>query len=398
MPITVYGAPWCPDCKRSKTLLSEHRIAYDWVDIDQDSRGLQIVEELQDGGRSIPTVVFDDGAVLVEPTNEELARQLGLNLEADCDFYDIAVVGAGPAGLAASIYAAREGMTCVVIDESALGGQAGLTEQVDNYPGFPDGIEGKDLTARFVEQARRYEVELLSAVGVESIEPAGDDYMLHLRIGQLVGAHAVIVATGTHYRRLDVPGEETLLGTSLHFCGTCDGPFYRGADELLVVGGGNSALEEALFLLEFADRIRIVARGELSASLLLREKVIKEPRITLHTNTAVLEFKGKHRLEAVVGQDESGAALEWQPTAVFLFVGLEPNTEFLGETLQLDERGFIETDLRFETSLDGVFAAGDVRAGSTKQLGAAVGEGITALMMARDHLRVRAHMSVREEV
>ena len=127
MPITVYGAPWCPDCKRSKTFLSEHRVAYDWVDIDQDSRGLQIVEELQDGGRSIPTIVFDDGAVLVEPTNEDLARQLGLNLEADCDFYDLAVVGAGPAGLSASSYAAREGMTCVVIDESALGGQAALT-------------------------------------------------------------------------------------------------------------------------------------------------------------------------------------------------------------------------------------------------------------------------------
>lgn len=155
MPITVYGAPWCPDCMRSKTFLSEHRVAYDWVDIDQDSRGLQIVEELQDGGRSIPTIVFDDGAVLVEPTNEDLARQLGLNLEADCDFYDLAVVGAGPAGLSASIYAAREGMTCVVIDESALGGQAALTQQVDNYPGFPDGIEGKDLTDRFVEQARR---------------------------------------------------------------------------------------------------------------------------------------------------------------------------------------------------------------------------------------------------
>ena len=158
-----------------------------------------------------------------------------------------------------------------------------------------------------------------------------------------------------------MPGEDTLLGTSLHFCATCDGPFYRGADELLVVGGGNSALEEALFLLEFADRIRIVARGELSASLLLRDKVVSEPRITLHTNTAVLEFKGKDRLEAVVAQDESGATLEWQPKAVFLFVGLEPNTGFLGETLQLDERGFIETDLRFESSLDGVFASSSCR-------------------------------------
>jgi thioredoxin reductase (NADPH) len=389
--ITVYGASWCPDCKRSKKFLAEHRIPFRWVDIDEDPAGLGFVEELQKGGRTIPTIVFEEGDHLLEPSDGELARRLGLKLEADRASYDLAIVGGGPAGLAAAIYAAREGISALVVDRSALGGQAGVTERVDNYPGFPEGIGGAELAERFVGQARRYGVEMLAAVSVDGIEPDGDDTVLRLAGGQRVCARAVLVATGSSYRRLGVPGEAELIGAGVHFCATCDGPFYKGAEELLVVGGGNSGLEEGMFLSQFADRIRIVEfNPELRASKLLQEKVRSDPRFTIHTNTEVVELRGHPKLEEVVARDRgSGEQLTWHPRGAFVFIGLDPNTDFLRGTLDLDRWGFVVTD-GYATSLPGIFCAGDVRAGSTKQLGAAVGEGIAALLEVRRHLE-KAH-------
>jgi thioredoxin reductase (NADPH) len=195
--ITVYGAPWCPDCKRSKQFLAEHRVAFKWVDIDQDQASLQFVEKLQRGGRTIPTIVFGEGDFLLEPTDEDLAAKLGLSLQADRGFYDLAIVGRGPAGLAAAIYAAREGMDAIVIDKSALGGQSGVTGRIDNYPGFPEGIGGAELAERFIAQARRYLVELLPAVSLAEIRRESQDLVLQLGTGQEVAAHAVILATGS---------------------------------------------------------------------------------------------------------------------------------------------------------------------------------------------------------
>ncbi|MGA7087591.1 MAG: FAD-dependent oxidoreductase [Candidatus Dormiibacterota bacterium] len=395
--ITLYGAPWCPDCKRSKQFLAEHRVDYKWVDIDQDPKGLALVERLQAGGRTIPTVVFGEGDYLVEPTNEELAGKLGLSLKAERRFYDLAIVGGGPAGLAAAIYAAREGMNAIVIDRSALGGQSGVTERIDNYPGFPDGVGGADLAERFIAQARRYEVEMLSAVSVKQLAGDGEDLQVQLGTGQELASHAAIIATGSSYRRLGVPGEEELIGAGVHFCATCDGPFYKAADELMVIGGGNSALEEGLFLTQFAKRIRVLQLGpELSASKLLQDKVRNHPQFSIHTNTELLELKGEGKLEKVVARDRStGEEHTWTPAAVFVFIGLDPNSEFLKGTVDLDGRGFIKTDAMFQTSLPGAFAAGDVRAGSTKQLGSAVGEGIAALLVARRFLQDHNHLAAR---
>ena len=390
--ITVYGAPWCPDCKRAKKFLAEQRIPYDWVDIDQDAEGLQHVEELQKGGRSIPTIVLDGSEVLVEPTNEDLARKLGLTLEAKRACYDLAIIGGGPAGLAAAIYAAREGIDAVVVERSGLGGQAGVTERIDNYPGFPDGVGGADLAERFIAQARRYEVELLSAVSVEAVTAEGSeagDVCLRLASGQEIEAHAALVATGSSYRRLGVPGEDDLIGAGVHFCATCDGPFYRGADELLVIGGGNSALEEGLFLTRFAKRIRIVQREpELTASRLLQDKVTHDTRFVIHRNTEVVELIGKGRLEAVRIRDRAtGEEQTVHPRAAFVFIGLDPNTAFLRGSIDLDPRGFVDDKGGFRTSIPGVFVAGDVRGGSTKQLGSAVGDGIAALIAIREYLQ-----------
>ncbi|MGC1183791.1 MAG: FAD-dependent oxidoreductase [Candidatus Dormiibacterota bacterium] len=393
--ITVYGAPWCPDCKRSKQFLSQHRVAFNWVDIDQDHGGLELVEKLQQGGRTIPTIVFGDGDFLLEPTDEELAAKLGLSLQADRGFYDVAIVGGGPAGLAAAIYAAREGMDAIVIDRSALGGQSGVTERIDNYPGFPEGIGGAELAERFIAQARRYLVELLPAVSVAEIAAETEDLVLRLGTGQEVAAHAIIIATGSSYRRLGVPGEDGLIGAGVHFCATCDGPFYKGAEELMVIGGGNSALEEGLFLTQFAKRVRVLQRGpELTASRLLQDKVLNHPQFVVHTDTEVLELQGQSRLEGVVAKNtRSGEEFHWSPAAAFVFIGLDPNTEFVKDTLGLDDLGFIKADAMFQTSLPGVFVAGDVREGSTKQLGSAVGDGIAALLAVRRYLQGHHHLA-----
>ena len=398
--LTVYGAPWCPDCKRSKKFLAEHRVEFDWVDIDQDPEALAFVEREQNGGRTIPMVVFPDGSRLLEPGDDELARKLGLTLEATEHHYDLVIVGGGPTGLAAAIYAAREGIEALVVDKAGLGGQAGVTERIDNYPGFPEGIGGADLADRFVAQARRYGVELLSAVEVTAIEADSEERLMAERrvsfaTGQVVNARAVLLAPGSSYRRLGVPGEDELIGAGVHFCATCDGPFYKGASELLVIGGGNSALEEALFLAQFADHIRIVARGELTAAKLVQDKIAESPQFTVHTNTDVRSMAGTggKLTEVVATSRDDGSELRWQPAGAFVFIGQDPHTGWLGDTVALDEWGFLITDDAFATSLPGVFAAGDARAGSTKQLGAAVGEGIAALIAIRSFLQ--RHSDVR---
>ena len=388
--LTVYGAPWCPDCRRSKQFLGEMRVPYDWVDIDQNPEAAEFVREKNDGKQIIPTIVFSDGSFLAEPGNDELARKLGLTMKAERSFYDLVIMGGGPAGLTSAIYAAREGLDCLVIEKSALGGQAAVTERIDNYPGFPDGIAGNELTDRFIQQARRYEVELLSAVGVQSVRRQDGYLLTATETGEEYRSHAGIVATGSRYRRLGVPGEEDLIGAGIHFCATCDGPFYKGADELVVIGGGNSALEEGLFLTQFADRIRFLVRSsELRASALLQEKARSKSMIEIMTDTQVTEFRAKGgKLDAIVAKNIStGEEQEFHPQGAFVFIGLTPNTGFLEGTVELDQWGFVATDATLQSSLPGLFASGDVRAGSTKQLASAAGEGATALIMARQYLQ-----------
>lgn len=392
--LTVYGAPWCPHCKRVKKFLAAHRVRYENVDIDEHPEAIDRLKELQGGGQIIPTVVYDDGTHEVNPSDEALAARIGLTREAERSAYDLVIIGGGPAGLAAAIYAAREGIDAVVVEASALGGQAGISDRIDNYPGFPDGIGGGELVDRFVAQARRYDVELLSAVSVRSLQPEGDgcdDLVTTLASGQVLSSPAVIVATGSTYRRLDVPGEDDLIGAGVHFCATCDGPFYKGADEVVVIGGGNSALEEGLHLSEFAHKVRVLTRSDLSASRVLQERVRSDPQFSIHTDVDIVELQGEGgRFAAVVARDRaSGEEHRYPAAAAFVFIGLDPNTGFLGDALDRDDGGFLRTSPTMETSMPGVFAAGDVRAGSTKQVGSAVGDGIAALLMARRHLEAR---------
>jgi thioredoxin reductase (NADPH) len=391
--LTVIGAAWCPHCKRVKKFLAAHRVGYTNVDIDADPQAIGRLKQLQAGGQIIPTVIYPDGSHEVNPSDEALAARLGLSLKADRSAYDLVIVGGGPAGLAAAIYAAREGIDAIVVDASALGGQAGISDRIDNYPGFPEGISGGELADRFVAQARRYGVEFLPAVSVTGVEPDGEDLVTSLSAGQQLTSHAVIVATGSVYRRLDVPGEKEMTGAGVHFCATCDGPLYKGADEVIVIGGGNSALEEGLYLSEFAHRVRVLAHSGLSAAPILQKRVRADPQFTINTDMDIVELQGENgRFAAVVARDrDSGTTSRFPAAAVFVYIGLQPNSAFLGAAVRRDAGGFLLTSPTTETSIPGVFAAGDVRSGSTKQLGSAVGDGITALLMARRYLEVHHH-------
>jgi len=385
--ITVYGAPWCPDCKRSKQFLGEQRVPYNWVDIDQDEEGRSYVQQVNNGRQIIPTIVFEDGSILVEPTNAELAAKLGISPKAKREFYDLLVVGGGPAGLTVALYAAREGIETLVIERSGVGGQAGLTERVENYPGFSRGVGGAELADEMRAQVERFGVEILPAQAVTGIEVEGDYKVVRTETEDEYCSRALLLATGARYRRLNVPGEEDFIGAGIHFCATCDGPFYKGQD-MVVVGGGNSGIEEGLFLTKFANQVTVLERNDrLRASQILQEKAASHPQMEVRLNKTVEEFKGNGKLSSVVIKDSiTEETEELTPAAVFIFIGLDPNTDFLRGVVDLDQWGAIKTSATLETNLEGVFAAGDVRAGSTKQVASAVGEGATAALMIRQYL------------
>lgn len=387
-PLVVLGASWCPDCRRAKQFLSAHRIPHEWVDLEEHPERTAEVEARNGGKRIIPTIVFPDGSFLAEPTNEELAEKLGLARQASMPVYDLVVVGGGPTGLTTAIYAARENQSVLVVERSAPGGQAGVTERFDNYPGFPDGVGGAELAERITRQAVRYGVEILPAVAVTDVERDDELVTVRLSTGRSVQAPAALIATGSTYRRTGAAGEEDLIGAGVHFCATCDGPFYRGAADVSVIGGGNSGLEEGLFLTQFAEHVTVIqALAELTASRLLQDKVLAHPKMSVITGAQVTEFVADDRGKLSALHLQRDGADEVHPTAAaFVFIGLDPNTDALAGRLETDQRGFLMTNDRFETNMPGVFAAGDVRSGSTKQIASAVGEGAAAAIHIRKYL------------
>lgn len=406
--INFYGAHWCPDCRRAKQFLGEHQIPYRWVDIEQDPQGEKYVLQKNKGKRIIPTIEFPDGSILVEPTNAELAAKLGLKTKAQRSHYDLVIVGGGPAGLTAALYAAREGVDTLVVERAAMGGQAAITERLDNVPGFDRGIEGAQFAEKLRRQAERFGVELLQAQEVAKVHSHDNYHCVATGDGSEYSACALLLATGTRYRRLGVPGEESYIGAGIHYCATCDGPFYKGLP-VAVVGGGNSAAEESLFLVKFVERVTLLVRGgELKGSQVIREKALNHPQVEVRFHTEPVEFHGeKGKLAGVtIKNNQTDAREEIRPAGVFVFIGQNPNTAFLKESgIWLDRWGYVVTghDLVhgeklpagyekrepsfLETSIPGIFAAGDVRAGSTKQVASASGEGATAALLIREYLK-----------
>lgn len=406
--IIVYGAHWCPDCRQSKQFLGEHQIPYDWIDIEEDPAGEAFVIQANQGKRIIPTIVFADGSILVEPSNAELAAKLGLKTTARRTHYDLIVLGGGPAGLTAALYTAREYIDTLVVERAAFGGQAAGTEKIDNMPGFPDGIAGIEFSRRLRLQAERFGVELLQAQEFTALDSRHRYHRVKTADGQTYSARAVLIATGSRYKRLNVPGESEYLGAGVHFCATCDGPFYKNK-RVAVIGGGNSAAEESLLLTKFAEQVTILVRGaHFKATKIIQESVSGHPKINVRWHTEVKEFIGaKSKLTKLrLINNQTGSEDNLAVDGAFVFIGLTPNTQFLGNSnilmdqwnfvitghdlLHSDQRppGYADRDPHIlETSVPGIFAAGDVRAKSTKQVASAAGEGASAALMIREYLK-----------
>lgn len=314
----------------------------------------------------------------------------------DIPKHDVIMVGAGPAALTAAIYTTREDIQTVLYERGVVGGLAAITDMIDNYPGFPDGVEGLKLADSLRRQAERFGA-VIELGEVFKIHDEGEYKRLETTDGDLL-ARAVLVATGSDYKKLGIPGEQEYYARGVHYCATCDGAFYRDR-RLVVVGGGNSAIQEAIFLTRFASHIDLLVRSTIKASDVLQkdlEQFVEAGKITVHLGTTTDEILGEevdgiNRVTKVIGTDTaSGEKREFVADGVFIFVGLLPNSGFLKESgIELDEVGFVKTDDHLHTSMKGVFAAGDIRSGATMQIASAAGEGATAALLIREYLENR---------
>ena len=304
--------------------------------------------------------------------------------------YDVVVVGAGPTGLAAAVYTAREDLRTLVLEGGVVGGLIATTEQVDNYPGFSEGIGGQELADAMCKQCQRFGAEVRTGVMVTGIGHA--DGLVHLTTSDgPITTRTVLIATGSLYRHLDVSGEKELEGKGVHYCATCDGPLYRGA-HLIAVGGGNSALQEGLFLTKFASKLTMLVRGpEFRGAEVLAQQLQDNPKVDVHFDTSITKIEGENGLVTGVQtvNNATKAAGEIKAEGLFVFIGLLPNTDWLHGAVDLDERGFVKVNKSFATNLPGVFAAGDVVVGSVGQVASAVGEGVTAALSIREYTDAR---------
>lgn len=300
---------------------------------------------------------------------------------------DVIMIGAGPSSLAAAVYTTREDIDTLVLEKATIGGLAAITDIVDNYPGFPEGIEGMKLAEQLEKQAERFGAHI-DFGDVSAIRDEGDVKVV-VSDGVELKAKTVLIATGSDYKKIGVPGEKEYYGRGVHYCATCDGAFYRDK-KLAVVGGGNSALQETLFLTRYASHIDLLVRSTVKASDVLQrdlQKFIDEGKVTLHLNTTTEEIVATDGRVSAVNVIENGEAKTLDVDGIFVFVGLLPNTQFLeGSGIEVDELGLIKTDNHLETNVKGIFASGDVRSGATMQIASAVGEGATAALSIREYL------------
>lgn len=306
-------------------------------------------------------------------------------MELDRKDYDLVIVGAGPAALAAALYSSREDIDTLLFEKGAIGGLAAVTDWVDNYPGFADGVAGLKLADAMQAQAERFGAKI-ELGEVLSLKKDGNFIKLDTTSGEIT-AKAVLVATGSEYRKIGVPGEMDFYARGVHYCATCDGAFYRDK-RLVVVGGGNSAVQEGIFLTRFASHIDMLVRSKIKASdVLVKELEKHKDKISVHLGVATDEIIGENNHVTKVIGNQDGKKVEYQTDGVFVFVGLDPNTKFLdGSGVELDERKFVKSDTKLMTNVPGIFVAGDVRSGATLQIASATGEGATAALMIREYL------------
>jgi thioredoxin reductase (NADPH) len=404
--LRVIGHRWSLRDHKVRSFLSRNHVPYRWLDIAASDDAANLLKERDLAVDQLPVVLFPDGSVLMDPEPETLAAKVGLSVQATQEFYDMVVVGAGPAGLAAAVYGASEGLRTLVIEPEAPGGQAGSTSRIENYLGFPSGITGADLGRRAHAQAARLGAEFITQRAT-GLRIDGQYRFIQLADGREVSSHIVLLATGVHYRKLDVPGAEKLTGRGIYYGAALVEAAACKDEEVFVVGGANSAGQAALHFAKFACKVTMLLRGEgLSATMskYLIDEIENTSNIVLAPLTQVVEAQGAERLQAL---RLSGTRGEWlQPaTSLFVFIGAAPGTEWLPGALLRDQHGFVLAgpDLRtegklpgswrekrepflLETSIPGVFVAGDLRHGSVKRVASAVGEGSIAVQFAHQYL------------
>jgi thioredoxin reductase (NADPH) len=407
--VRVAGSRWSPGCFAAREFLSRNRVPYEWIDIERDADARARVEEIAGPEPPLPVVLFPDGSFLVQPAIRDLADKVGIVTRADRPFYDLVIVGGGPAGLANAVYGASEGLGTLLIEQSAPGGQAGTSSRIENYLGFPAGVSGEDLAQRAILQARKFGAEMVTAQEVVGIRRHDPYRIVELADGSEVVCYAVLLATGMTVRTLGVPGVAELVGAGVYYgAAMTDAAAYRDLD-VCIVGGANSAGQAALFFARHARTVTIVIRGEKlhkSMSWYLVSRMKDVANIRLETCVEVAAAKGAGHLEQIVLRHVvTGEERPLDVSAMFIFIGQSPRSQMVAGLVERDESGFILTgpDLPrgarrpkswtlerdpflFETSVPGVFAAGDVRAGANRRVAAAVGEGSAAIYTIQRYL------------
>ena len=410
--LRVLGTRWSPQCFAIRDFLARNQTPYQWIDVETAGQTAQLrslVEAVDAHPASLPTVLFPDGSSLTTPSISELAEKLGLRVRPEVAFYDLVIVGGGPAGLAAAVYGATEGLRTVLVEMEAPGGQAGMSSRIENYLGFPSGLSGGDLARRAVAQARRFGVEILTPQQVTGVRVEGPSRMVQLAEGTSIGCRVLLIATGVSYRKLDVPGAERLQGCGVYYGSAMTEAVSSKGEDIYIVGGANSAGQAAMYFSNYARRVVMLVRGEsLSASMsqYLIDQIKKTPNISVETHSRVVEVHGQDHLEAISILCDDSRETSTVPTNMLsIFIGAEPKTDWLAGVVERDERGFILTGADLvrggkrpggwplardpywpETSVPGIFAAGDVRHGSVKRVASGVGEGSIAVQFTHQYL------------
>jgi thioredoxin reductase (NADPH) len=407
--IRVVGSTWSATCHSAKQFLAGNHVPYQWIELERDTAIQEVVRPLAGDPPQLPVILFPDGTHLVAPSSRQLAEKIGIQTRAQLAFYDLIIIGAGPAGLAAAVYGASEGLHTLMIEESATGGQAGTSSRIENYLGFPAGVSGSDLARRATDQARRFGAELVTAQEAVGIRREDPYRVVQLSDGSEVSTKAVILAMGVSVRQLNAAGEQSLLGAGVYYgAALFEAATYRDQD-VSIVGGANSAGQGALFFSRYARKVTMLVRAEAlgrAMSQYLVDRIAQTKNIEVLTRVEVTGFSGSGRLEKIALRKlDSGEEQGIDAAAAFIFIGAAPRTDMVAGAVERDDKGYILTgpDLPlekdrpkgwlldrdpylYETSTPGVFAVGDVRAGSGKRVAAAVGEGSATVSMIHRYL------------
>lgn len=410
--IRVLGTRWSSRSYELRDFLARNQVPYQWIDVElaaTDPEVRRLIASLGPEAETLPLILFPDGQRIAEPSLPEVADKIGLRTHAQTNFYDLAIIGGGPAGLAAGVYGASEGLRTVMIEREAPGGQAGLSSRIENYLGFPSGLTGADLARRAVAQAKRFDVEILSPQEAVSVRVDGPYRYIKLGDGFEISCHALLLATGVQWRTLDIPGIEHLQGAGVYYGGGTSEAMACKGETVYIIGGANSAGQAAMHFSKFAGKVVMLVRGDSLASTMshyLIEQIGKTPNIEVWRQTSVIEVHGDTRLTGItIRRAATGATEQLSASSLFIFIGASPRTEWLGDLIARDARGFILSGpdlLRdgkrpaswtldrdpglLETNVPGIFAVGDVRHGSIKRVASGVGEGAVVVQFIHQYL------------